>query len=205
MKIFVIVGMLLIWGWTGNNAQSPNEMNQAGMRGRVVDLTGRPLKGTRVTLHFDEKRVFDTETDASGEYIFHALPSGKADFTVNETGFRKYKTNLYINPGGQTIFDIGLQVGLVNDAPNLAVRGSVRSNNSKQLENVSVIARSVFNSDVVVFCRTSKNGTFELQLPSYGQYFVYAASPGKKSDVRLLNVNTEETYITNFVLILLPD
>lgn len=199
MKIIVFVGLFSILGWIVSVAQGTNE-SSARIEGRVVDLLGTPLKGAQVTLRFDEKRVFETRSDANGEYLLSSLPSGNANFFVSEIGFYVYKTNIYVSPGERAIFDVGLRVGRVTDGPNLVVQGSVRSASATPIENATVVARSAFSSEVVVFSRSSKTGAFRLQLPSYGEYLVYATYPRKQIDLRLLNIDAEKAYVADFIL-----
>ncbi|MGE3467051.1 MAG: carboxypeptidase-like regulatory domain-containing protein, partial [Pyrinomonadaceae bacterium] len=160
-----------------------------------------PLKGALVSLKPIDRVALQTRTNERGEYILSSLPSGPATLSVSEIGFRKNERAIYVNPDQKAIHDVGLQVGYFTNAPALFIRGSVKDGRSRGIGDVTVVARSVFASEVVVFSRTSKEGSFELEIPGYGEYFVYATKLGQKTHVQTLRIEEEKSYEANFVLV----
>jgi hypothetical protein len=175
------------------------ESERTSLRGRVYDLLGSPIEGVRLTvLAANEK--YETQTDKNGNYLFPKLEPGNVEFAAVEAGFYKYERRLYLNPGVRSTFDVGLQVGFLGDIPKLTVRGSVRNHKGKSIEDASIIATCIFNDNVRVFGRSSKTGSFEIQLPTYGQYSIFAVLKGYKVDVRILLVDKEKNFVANLTL-----
>lgn len=171
--------------------------DRSTIRGRITDLLGNPLFGTRVRYLFDGQEVSTSQTDRSGEYALQYIPTGNGDIVAEGVGFKKYSKKVYLSPSEEKLFDIGLEAGLLTDAPEIHVRGTVRDNDSKPLRNVTVTARNLFNSEVTVATKTSTSGTYVLDLNALGQYYVYATSPGNEAVGRMLVIDSHKAYLAD--------
>jgi hypothetical protein len=71
--------LLLTQGWVGNDLKSPDIQYQAErefeVRGKVLNVFGKPAKGTRVILFSKSPSIIrDNVTDNEGRFIFTSLP-----------------------------------------------------------------------------------------------------------------------------------
>jgi hypothetical protein len=81
-----------------------------GIEGKVVDITGNPIKGITVTMipQFAVGGSFYDITDISGYYLIKGLPEGSYHIGISsiEKGSRIYKENIEIKKGILTNKDI---------------------------------------------------------------------------------------------------
>jgi hypothetical protein len=80
----ILFGSACVWAQTGTTS----------VRGTVTDKSGAAISGAHVTLENPALSVKrETNTNATGEYEFLALPPGTYGISINATGFRKYEIN----------------------------------------------------------------------------------------------------------------
>ena len=84
--------------------------------GTVKDANGAVVVGATVTVQNDEGLSRNFTTDDTGFYRFPALPVGKYDITINQTGFKKESaSNVTLTVDQQAVMNFVLQVGNVSE------------------------------------------------------------------------------------------
>ena len=81
MKLFLAVALICMLA-TGSAAAQPT----ADVVVSIVDQTGAPLPGVRLTIRGATERVADTDT--AGDAAFLALPEGDYGFSAELSGFQ---------------------------------------------------------------------------------------------------------------------
>ena len=77
------------------------------LAGSVTDTQGRSLQGAKITL---DPGDITAVADASGNYIFAALPAGEYKIEINYQGFQEFKQKLTVSNGQAVRLDAGLSV-----------------------------------------------------------------------------------------------
>ncbi len=121
--------------------------------GRVADASGSVVPGASVTALLQSTgAVRQAVTDATGDFVFSALPPGVYTITVEKEGFKKYEkkeVNLPISDR-LSIGEIRLEVGVITETVTVSAEGSdvqtasaERSGlvTSSQVQNLTVINR----------------------------------------------------------------
>jgi hypothetical protein len=101
----------------------------ANLSGTVLDSTGAVVSGASVTLT-DQTTVLarTTSTNASGFFIFPALPSSTYTLTINARGFKNFvESNIHLDPGNDlALSHIQLAVGATSQSVTVsAAEGSI--------------------------------------------------------------------------------
>jgi Carboxypeptidase regulatory-like domain len=93
----------------------------ASITGTVTDPSGAAVASAQVTLTSPEKGVTrSAAANASGDYLFAALPIGAYDMSVSAPGFKKYEAKgIVLNVGEKARNDIHLQVGAAQELVNV--------------------------------------------------------------------------------------
>lgn len=77
------------------------------LAGSVTDTQGRSLQGAQITLDPGDVTAV---SDASGNYIFAALPAGEYKIEISYQGFQEFKQKLTVSNGQAVRLDAGLSV-----------------------------------------------------------------------------------------------
>jgi hypothetical protein len=102
--------------------------------GVVTDPTGSVVPNAKISVTGTAtQQVRTSTTDASGNYIFPALPFGSYDVTVNASGFATIRnTGLAVSVGTTTRLNVTLQVASSNQEISVAARADlVNSSNAE--------------------------------------------------------------------------
>ena len=93
----------------------------AQMTGTVTDPSGAEVPNAQVTITSAEHGVTRTApTNASGDFLFGALPVGAYDLTVTAQGFKKYQAKgIVLNVGEKARTDVQMQVGAAQETVNV--------------------------------------------------------------------------------------
>jgi hypothetical protein len=85
----------------------------ASITGAVTDPTGAGIPGAQVTLTSQEHGIKRTAaSNASGDYLFAALPIGSYDLTVAAPGFKKFQAaGIILRVAQKARVDVPMQVG----------------------------------------------------------------------------------------------
>ena len=102
------------------------QVTSAGqVNGVVTDKTGAVVPGAAVTLTdtgTGEQRT--TASNASGQYVFVNVPSGRYNITVVKAGFSKFVvSSLTVNVGSTTTANATLEVGAASQTVEVAATG----------------------------------------------------------------------------------
>jgi hypothetical protein len=98
----------------------------ASVTGTVFDPGGAPLAAARVVAtHLARSQVFDTETDARGQFRFPFLPVGTLRITVVHDGFRSASRDLDLAVGEAVDLPVTLALGALEES--VAVIGTIEA------------------------------------------------------------------------------
>jgi hypothetical protein len=105
----------------------------ASITGSVTDPSGAAIAGAQVTATSQEHGINRaTTSNASGEYLFAALPIGSYDLAVVAPGFKKYAANgVVLRVAQKARVDVAMQVGGNN------IEVTVEGTNVAQVETQS--------------------------------------------------------------------
>jgi hypothetical protein len=160
-----------------------------GIRGRVVDLFGSPIKGVHVQLELlESKKRLVTYTDPDGRYSFDQKPNGPFIVTASSPGFRRESLKSNLLEGDSKSIDFGLQVGRLTDLPLMEITGTVFAN-GLPVNKSTVTVLNAFNFRLTEQAETDTTGKFSIFVKDPGQYLVYASEAG--SYVSVSNVYFE--------------
>ncbi len=156
---------------------------QNAVRGKVLDPTGKPIVGARVTLRLPEAEKGDGGSDwtnASGEFVINSVPRGSYIAVVNDAGRlssrEPFRTFYYPNVserGKAAVINIG-PGDVINDVnivvPSLeatiTVEGVLRYSDGKPVAGhyVGFKAQATENVDGNASGKTDANGRFSLTI-----------------------------------------
>src|SRR5262245_42035357 len=96
---------------------APAQVATAELSGTVLDGTGASVANAKVTAtNNSTNRVFETVTNATGNYVIQLLPPGEYTLTVEAGGFRKIvQRGVALQINQQANLDFTLQVGQVSE------------------------------------------------------------------------------------------
>jgi len=96
----------------------------ASITGTITDPTGAAIPSAQVTLTSTEKGIkHSVASNASGDYLFSALPIGSYDLTVAAPGFKKYQANgIILRVAQKARVDVAMEVGA--QATEVTVQGT---------------------------------------------------------------------------------
>jgi hypothetical protein len=99
----------------------------ASITGTVTDSTSAAISGAQVTLTSQEHGISRSATsNASGDYLFAALPIGSYNLAVSAPGFKKYlSAGIILRVAQKARVDVTMQVGAANT--EVTVQGSTAS------------------------------------------------------------------------------
>ena len=112
--------MKTLYGLVAVVLLSPLSLAQTGttsVRGNVSDKTGAAIAGAKVTVTSTGQALQRvTQTGASGEYSFLALPPGSYNLSVEKAGFRPFqRTNLELSVDVPVTSNVTLEVGAISE------------------------------------------------------------------------------------------
>ncbi len=89
----------------------------ASITGTVTDPTGAAIPGAQVTLANPEHGINRaTTSNATGDYLFAALPIGSYNLTVTATGFKKFEAaGIILRVAQKARVDVAMQVGAAKE------------------------------------------------------------------------------------------
>src|SRR5438309_2264502 len=107
--VLAFIVVVLLPGAISLNAQSTG----GRIRGTVTDPSGGAVTGVKLQLTNEANGTQrDTDSGASGEYIFLEVPIGSYQIDVVQQGFKKYlHKGLLVNLNEVVTLDIPLQLG----------------------------------------------------------------------------------------------
>src|SRR5579862_1422734 len=96
----------------------------ASITGTVTDPSGAAIPGAQVTLTSTEKGIkHAAASNASGDYLFSALPIGSYDLMVAAPGFKKYQAaGIVLRVAQKARVDVAMEVGA--EATEVTVQGT---------------------------------------------------------------------------------
>src|ERR1700722_11053717 len=109
IALFVLIGSQSFYG--------QNQEVAATLKGTVMDSTGLPINGAKVTLTSTQNGIVRTyATQDSGLFTFTLLPPAVYSLEVNVTGFKDYKQRAISLGAGQTVQqNVRLTVGSTSE------------------------------------------------------------------------------------------
>ena len=106
MKLLLAAALMLLWVAGSTAAQSV-----AVLVGSIVDQTGAPLPGVRVTIRGVAVRMADT--GAAGDFAFPDLPEGDYEISAELSGFERQRRAMHVRAGERVTVSFTLRVALV--------------------------------------------------------------------------------------------
>jgi len=156
IALFVLIGSQSFYG--------QNQEVAATLKGTVMDSTGLPINGAKVTLTSTQNGIVRTyATQDSGLFTFTLLPPAVYSLEVNVTGFKDYKQRAISLGAGQTVqqnvrltvgstsetIEVSAQTPLLNaDNANISSDISARQVVDLPLNLRNVISLAELNSSV---------------------------------------------------------
>ena len=119
MKLFLAVALMLLWA-----AGSPAAQSGAVLAGAIVDQTGAPLPGVRVTVRGVAVRM--ARAGASGDFAFPDLPEGTYEISAELSGFERQDRAVRVRAGERVTLSITLRVALVAETIVTAAKAGGR-------------------------------------------------------------------------------
>lgn len=127
----------------------PGEIGATGtgsLNGFVNDPNGARIAGARVVVtNNTSKQSFEITSNGEGAYSVNDLPPGTYTLKVTAPGFSETQvTALNVKPGLRTNFDVGLQVGSVQNAVAIDAADATIGNNftMRNIQNLPLGGRS---------------------------------------------------------------
>jgi len=85
---------------SGSAAQAPDQQATGIVTGNIVDQSGTPVFGGKVTLTTNGRSPSQTvQTDQDGQYSFPNVPPGPFQLSISATGFKPQTASGTLNPG----------------------------------------------------------------------------------------------------------
>ena len=120
MKFSVVAAaLMLLWVAGPTAAQSV-----AVLVGSIVDQTGAPLQGVRVTIR--GVAIHTADTGAAGDFAFPDLPEGDYQVSAERSGFVRQGRAVRVRAGERTIVSFTLRVALAAETIVTAAKASGR-------------------------------------------------------------------------------
>ena len=134
--LFVLVGSRSFYG--------QNQEVAATLNGTVVDSTGLPINGAKVTLTSTQNGIIRTyTTQDSGLFRFTLLPPAVYSLEVNVTGFKDYKQKGITLGAGQTVQqNVRLTVGSTSETIEVTAQSPLLNADNANISS-DVSARQV--------------------------------------------------------------
>jgi hypothetical protein len=176
----------------------------AEVSGTVVNSTGKPVVGARVTLTLKASQVEPVITDDKGAYVFKGVPIGsiaEGKSTVEETGIEVNVDLAGMKPGKATIAQVAETANTVPPItldpvlPPGEVRGVVRTLKGGKPVKGATITLEPSGAKV----ETADDGTFQINVAP-GQYKLKVTAPGLKTQELDVNVDPDGVAIKNIDL-----
>lgn len=112
--MFRILSVVLL----GASAAFAQTTGTATLRGTVTDASGAVVAGAKVNVRSVERSfVYESETNASGEYYIPYLTSGSYELEVEAGGFKKYvRSGIVLRTGESPRINVELELGSVAES-----------------------------------------------------------------------------------------
>src|SRR5262249_10636787 len=110
----------------------------AELSGTILDGTGASVANAKVTAtNNSTNRVFETVSNATGNYVIQLLPPGEYTVTVEAGGFRKIvQRGIALQINQQANLDFTLQVGQVSEQVEVTAQAPLLESESSSLGTV---------------------------------------------------------------------
>lgn len=109
----------------------------AQMGGRVLDPTGAGIPNVKVVVrHLASGATQTTFTDASGQWLLAAVPSGKVQVIATATGFNSMSRDMTHDAVRGSRFDMRLNLGSMNETVEVTTETPVLNTSSAQVSQV---------------------------------------------------------------------
>ena len=119
MKLLLAAALMLLCVAGSTAAQSV-----AVLVGSIVDQTGAPLPGVRVTIRGVAVRMADT--GAAGDFAFPDLPEGDYEISAELSGFERQRRAVRVRAGERVTVSFTLRVALVEETIVTAAKAGER-------------------------------------------------------------------------------
>jgi len=119
MKVFLAAALMLVCV-TGATAAQP----MATVAGSVVDQTGAPLPGVRLTIRGGADHTADT--GSAGDFVFPDLPAGDYELSAELSGFERQRRAVHMRAGARVTVSLTLRVALVEETIVTATKAGGR-------------------------------------------------------------------------------
>ncbi|HEX8816643.1 MAG TPA: carboxypeptidase regulatory-like domain-containing protein [Terriglobales bacterium] len=146
----------LVCGRAAAQATAPaSNPGLASLKGTVTDQTGAVLPGATVTASNGASSTHTATTNDRGEYTIAALPPSTYTLTIDEPGFKEFRTEgLVLAPGQDVVRDASLE--LAGEKTEVSVEGQKVS----QVETESSeVAGTITQQELVKFGLNGRNFT----------------------------------------------
>jgi Carboxypeptidase regulatory-like domain len=109
----------------------------SSVRGTISDKTGAAVAGAKVTItNTGQALERETQTNASGEYTFLALPPGSYNLSVEKAGFRTFQRNsMQLAVDVPLTSDVSLVVGTTSEKVEVTAEGATVNTTDASLGN----------------------------------------------------------------------
>src|SRR4051812_47470421 len=113
----------------------------AGVVGSIVDQTGAPLAGVRVTIRGVAVRM--AVTGAAGDFAFSDVPEGDYEISAELSGFERARRALRVLGGERVSVSLALRVGIREETIVTAVKAGERD-----LQSVPLAVSAVSSAEI---------------------------------------------------------
>jgi hypothetical protein len=116
---------------------SLSQTGTTSVRGNVSDKTGAAIAGAKVTITNTGQAIQrETQTNASGEYSFLALPPGSYNLSVEKAGFRTFqRKNMELAVDVPATSNVSLDVGAASEKVEVTAEGATVNTTDASLGN----------------------------------------------------------------------
>ncbi len=137
MKTWIRVSGLVVL-LTAAMATAFGQTQSATVRGTVMDASGAVIPGASLTLtHIDQNRTWQSESNASGAYIFQQIPPGNYSLEVETQGFKRYERPSFVLQVAQVAgIDVPLEIGEITETVEISAEAPLLSTETSDLGEV---------------------------------------------------------------------
>jgi hypothetical protein len=138
------LAVLVVFLLCGKAAYGQTQAITATLNGTIIDASGQPITGARVTLASPERGISRVgSTGNTGLYIFTLLPPGVYLLQVEVPGFKKYRQEGITLEAGQTAEqNVQLAIGAVSETVEVSAQAPLMNADNANISS-DISARRV--------------------------------------------------------------